>query len=44
MSDLKVNEVKTDTIKDQTGTTAINIDSSGRVSQPSRPSQASSPS
>tara|TARA_B100000886_G_C20351038_1_gene460895 strand:- start:339 stop:911 length:573 start_codon:yes stop_codon:yes gene_type:complete len=38
MSDLKVNEVKTDTIKDQTGTTAINIDSSGRVSQPSRPS------
>ena len=38
MGDLKVNEVKTDTIKDQAGTTAINIDSSGRVSQPSRPS------
>ena len=31
MSDLKVNEVKTDTIKDQTGTTAMTINSAGIV-------------
>ena len=37
MSDLKVNEVKTDTIKDQTGTTAMTIDSTGRVLTPARP-------
>ena len=37
MSDLKVNEVKTDTIKDQTGTTAMAIDSTGRVTTPARP-------
>ena len=30
MSDLKVNEIKTDTIKNQAGTTAATIDSSGR--------------
>ena len=38
MSDLKVNEVKTDTIKDQTGTTAMTIDSTGRILTPARPS------
>jgi hypothetical protein len=37
MSDLKVNEIKTDTIKDQTGTTAMTIDSTGRVTTPARP-------
>ena len=37
MSDLKVNEVKTDIIKDQTGTTAMTIDSTGRVLQPAKP-------
>ena len=31
MSDLKVNEVKTDTIKDQSGTTAITIASDGKM-------------
>lgn len=31
MSDLKVNEVKTDTIKDQSGTTAMTINSAGIV-------------
>ena len=36
MSDLKVNEVKTDTIKDQTGTSALTVDTSGYLtaSQP----------
>jgi hypothetical protein len=38
MSDLKVNEVKTDTIKDQSGTTAMTIDSTGRILTPARPS------
>jgi len=38
MSDLKVNEVKTDTIKDQSGTTAMTIDTSGRILTPARPS------
>ena len=33
MSDLKVNEVKTDNIKNQEGTSAIAIDSNGRVTQ-----------
>ena len=37
MSDLKVNEVKTDTIKDQSGTTAMTIDTSGRIATPARP-------
>ena len=37
MSDLKVNEVKTDTIKDQSGTTAMTIDSTGRILTPARP-------
>ena len=32
MGDLKVNEVKTDTIKNQAGTTAATIDTSGNVS------------
>ena len=40
MSDLKVNEVKTDTIKDQAGTTAMAIDSTGRVTTPARPAFA----
>ena len=37
MSDLKVNEVKTDTIKNQAGTSAMTIDSTGRVFQPAKP-------
>lgn len=37
MSDLKVNEVKTDTIKNQAGTSAITIDSTGRVTTPAKP-------
>ena len=37
MSDIKVNEVKTDTIKDQAGTTAITIDTSGRINMPKVP-------
>ena len=37
MGDLKVNEIKTDTIKDQTGTTAMTIDSGGRVNMPKIP-------
>ena len=32
MGDIKVNEVKTDTIKNQAGTSAMTIDSSGNVS------------
>tara|TARA_B100000212_G_scaffold77482_1_gene54939 strand:+ start:1685 stop:2224 length:540 start_codon:yes stop_codon:yes gene_type:complete len=32
MSDLKVNEIKTDTIKNQAGTTALSIDTTGRPS------------
>ena len=37
MSDLKVNEIKTDSIKNQAGTSAMTIDSSGRMSQPNIP-------
>tara|TARA_B100001059_G_C17508351_1_gene414526 strand:- start:147 stop:653 length:507 start_codon:yes stop_codon:yes gene_type:complete len=37
MSDLKVNEIKTDTIKNQAGTSAATIDSSGRILTPARP-------
>ena len=37
MSDLKVNEIKTDTIKNQAGTNAMTIDSSGRVLKPAHP-------
>ena len=37
MSDLKVNEIKTDTIKNQGGTSAATIDSSGRILTPARP-------
>ena len=40
MSDLKVSEVKTDTIKDQAGTTAITIDTSGRIAMPKVPAFA----
>ena len=36
MSDLKVNEVKTDTIKNQAGTTALSIDSTGRTTFPQK--------
>ena len=34
MSDIKVNEIKTDTIKNQAGTNAMTIQSDGRVSLP----------
>jgi len=37
MSDLKVNEIKTDTIKNQAGTSAATIDASGRILTPARP-------
>ena len=37
MSDLKVSEIKTDSIKNQAGTSAMTIDSSGRMSQPNIP-------
>ena len=37
MGDIRVNEVKTDTIKDQTGTTAMTIDSTGHILTPARP-------
>ena len=37
MSDLKVNEIKTDAIKNQAGTSAATIDSSGRMTQPNIP-------
>ena len=37
MSDIKVNEVKTDTIKNLAGTTAVNINSSGVIIVPNRP-------
>ena len=37
MSDIKVAEIKTDTIKNQTGTTVMSIDSTGRVTTPERP-------
>ena len=37
MSDLKVNEIKTDTIKNQAGTSAATIDSTGRILQPAVP-------
>ena len=37
MSDLKVSEIKTDSIKNQAGTSAVTIDSSGRMSQPNIP-------
>ena len=37
MSDLKVNEVKTDAIKNQAGTSAIAIDTSGRLTIPKVP-------
>tara|TARA_B100000963_G_scaffold207755_1_gene180999 strand:- start:1003 stop:1539 length:537 start_codon:yes stop_codon:yes gene_type:complete len=37
MGDIKVNEIKTDTIKNQAGTSAISINSSGVVTQPAKP-------
>ena len=37
MSDIKVNEIKTDTIKNQAGTTVMTIDNSGRILTPARP-------
>ena len=37
MGDLKVNEIKTDTIKNQAGTSAATIDSTGRILQPAVP-------
>ena len=37
MSDIKVAEIKTDTIKNQAGTTAVNINSSGVIIVPNRP-------
>ena len=37
MSDLKVNEIKTDTIKNQAGTSAMTVDASGRILQPAVP-------
>ena len=40
MGDIKVNEIKTDTIKDQAGTTAITIDTSGRINMPKVPAFA----
>ena len=43
MSDLKVSEIKTDTIKDQAGTTAMTIDSSGRVTKPAHPAFFAAP-
>ena len=35
MGDLKVNEIKTDTIKNQAGTTVMTVDSTGRLLRPS---------
>tara|TARA_B100000989_G_C19531846_1_gene470466 strand:+ start:7327 stop:7854 length:528 start_codon:yes stop_codon:yes gene_type:complete len=35
MGDLKVNEIKTDTIKNQSGTTVMTVDSTGRLLRPS---------
>ena len=37
MGDIKVNEIKTDTIKNQAGTSAATIDSTGRILQPAVP-------
>ena len=37
MGDIKVNTVKTDAITDKTGTSALTIDSTGRVTTPARP-------
>ena len=37
MGDLKVNEIKTDSIKHQNGTSALTIDQSGRVTKPQTP-------
>ena len=37
MSDIRVAEIKTDTIKNQAGTTAVNINSSGVIIVPNRP-------
>ena len=37
MSDIRVAEIKTDTIKNQAGTTAVNINSSGVITVPNRP-------
>ena len=38
MGDLKVNTLKTDAITDKTGTSALTIDSTGRILQPAKPS------
>lgn len=35
MGDIKVNEIKTDTIKNQAGTTVMTVDSTGRLLRPS---------
>ena len=37
MSDLKVNEIKTDIIKNQAGTSVMTISSTGAISEPNRP-------
>jgi len=38
MGDIKVNTLKTDAITDKTGTSALTIDSTGRILQPAKPS------
>ena len=38
MSDIRVNTVKTDAITDPAGTSALTIDSTGRILQPAKPS------